>query len=837
MALKGTPSVVAALLIGVSPVLAGGEASWVRFQDQTASRIDTSQDPNSGPNVVLTNVDEKDYAWGDLDRDGDIDLVAVYSQPGVTTGRRRNVLLMNENGVLVDRTTQFATASSVTLDGGAMSQGFLDLTNDRDVAIVDLTGDGWPEVVTATTLSGNPDGTIGDKAVSHPRIYINLADDPPGSGIWQGLIFDDVDRVPTMPAEPRFNAVASGDVDADGDRDLYFSDGHFGPYSRPVDLNDRLWINDGTGYFTDETSLRLTTQMVNSTFGASATMVDMNGDDALDIVKESHVSSPIAVSIIYNDPLDEGTYYAFQQIYTLSPTFASVGDLNLDEIPDVVITDDNYDRYLLGTGNGPDGLSDFAPTAVLIGSALANFGGNNHIADLNNDGLNDVLVANMDAIDPSCSQSSKLFRNYGLQPDGFSLTIAQDGNAGISPSHLNGVYDFAVFDINGDDWLDLVIGRCGGTTVYINQPPTTLAFSYPQGLPEILPPEQPLSLIVEITAQGVVQPDPGTGMQHVSVNGGPFVSSAMQVLSETTYLATLPAGSCLDIHSFYFSAETAGGATSTDPVDAPATTYEAIVATGAAITFEEDVEGDVSAWTVVSDPSLTSGEWEQADPILTVNAGFAAAPGDDAQPDPETAMAFVTENCPSSPCNATDFDVDGGPTDLISPLIDLDGADANITYFRWFYSSSPSGADVLETSVAGNGDDPSPTWVVVEQVSSTFDGMDTAWQQAGFRVGEYVTPTANVRVRFRAADVGTASVVEAGIDLFTVETITCQCACPADVSGDGLRDGGDIQGFVNCLLGIGTNCVCAETDGQAGLDSQDVAAFVNSLLAGSPCGL
>lgn len=35
---------------------------------------------------------------------------------------------------------------------------------------------------------------------------------------------------------------------------------------------------------------------------------------------------------------------------------------------------------------------------------------------------------------------------------------------------LTGVYDFAVFDINGDSYPDLVIGRCSGTRVLINVP-------------------------------------------------------------------------------------------------------------------------------------------------------------------------------------------------------------------------------------------------------------------------------------------------------------------------------------------------------------------------------
>ncbi len=100
-------------IMGLTVAPAFGQ--WVEFADETGSRIDDSQDPNSGPGVIVSNTDEKDYAWGDVDNDGDVDLVTVYKQLGTLRGTRRNVLMMNEGGVLVDRTTQYATASTVTL--------------------------------------------------------------------------------------------------------------------------------------------------------------------------------------------------------------------------------------------------------------------------------------------------------------------------------------------------------------------------------------------------------------------------------------------------------------------------------------------------------------------------------------------------------------------------------------------------------------------------------------------------------------------------------------------------------------------------------------------------
>ena len=154
------------IFFSAAPVLAQGD--WVDFTNQTAARL------SAASGLGISDPEEKDYAWGDLDQDGDIDLVNVRKTAWTTDGPRTNVLFMNENGVLVDRTTEYATASDLAGD-----QGFLTPANDRDVVLADVTGDGWLDVITCTTLhDGDP------KQLSHPRIYRNLGN---GAGGWQGL--------------------------------------------------------------------------------------------------------------------------------------------------------------------------------------------------------------------------------------------------------------------------------------------------------------------------------------------------------------------------------------------------------------------------------------------------------------------------------------------------------------------------------------------------------------------------------------------------------------------------------------------------------------------------
>ncbi len=182
-------------------------SGWPTWQDETSSRL------IADPTLALTDDQEKDYAWGDVDQDGDIDLIVVRKQPFNTPGRFRNLLLMNEgiaeghgiDGVLVDRTNVFVTRAT---DGG---QGFLDETADRDVALVDVNGDGWLDIVTSTTY-----GQGLSKTISHPRVYINLKRP---SGTWLGFQYEEF-RTPTMTIEPNFCGVGFGDVTVDDAPDL-----------------------------------------------------------------------------------------------------------------------------------------------------------------------------------------------------------------------------------------------------------------------------------------------------------------------------------------------------------------------------------------------------------------------------------------------------------------------------------------------------------------------------------------------------------------------------------------------------------------------------------------
>jgi hypothetical protein len=65
------------------------------------------------------------------------------------------------------------------------------------------------------------------------------------------------------------------------------------------------------------------------------------------------------------------------------------------------------------------------------------------------------------------------------------------------------------------------------------------------------------------------------------------------------------------------------------------------------------------------------------------------------------------------------------------------------------------------------------------------------WAFAQFRVSDHVTPSANVRVRFRARDTFLDSTVEAAIDDFALFELGCTSNLP-DCNGNGILDSDDI---------------------------------------------
>lgn len=799
MAHRLTATVTLAALAAAPAAL----GQWVTFEDVTSIVLPTTL---NDPSLTTNDTEEKDYAWGDLDNDGDIDLVVVRKQPFTSTGRRANVLLMNEgfaeghdrNGILVDRTLEYASLSDVSGD-----DGFFTPTNDRDVVVVDVDGDGWLDLVTAPTLTDNS-----TKALSHPRVYMNLGE---VDGVWQGFRHENA-RIPQMhpTAGPRFCSVAAADLTGDGAPDLYFGDYDSGG-GQIYDYNNKLLINDGNGFFTDESDLRLTSEMRLSAFGAASVIADMNNDGAPDVVKQTSLNAPTHVAITYNSSQNLGDFIAYDTIYAQAPYFISVGDLNNDGRLDIVVVDDGTDAFLLNTGNNSQGRATFSQRSFPNGPT-AGFGGNSYIADLDQDGFQDVIITDVDVDIPGCQRVTAIMRNDGATPN-VNFAVQPTG---IPTAELTGVHDAAVFDIDGDGWLDLVLGQCDGTKVYRNVPPQGIEYGYPNGRPDLLTPSTPTPITISATAFGG-KLDEGSLELRYSINGLPYAAVPFSP-GGANYVAELPGALCPSTVAWYVRG-TVNGVTYTDPPTGQAEPYLVNVATGTDILLAESFEGDVSGWTV-SSSGFPPGEWEAATPNGTIYNGQVAAPFEDATAD--GTRAFVTGNGPAGG-SAGSNDLDGGPTRLESPVFD-GSMNPLVRFKRWMFCNT--GEDVLRTEISFNG---GTTYSPIPSLDTSSTGGE--WEEVSFRISDVSFPTATMRIRFVVADNPNNSITEAGIDDFSLEALSCAAVCPTDVDGSGATDFNDI---VTVLAAYGESCTgCPEdvTDDGA-VDFGDLLAI---LAAFGPC--
>ena len=460
----------AAVLLVAAEARAQFNVQWVGFTNESTRRIYAT------PGLGLSDPEEKEYAWGDVDNDGDIDLVVVRKQPGTTAGKKPNVLFMNEDGALVDRSAKYASDTDVPGD-----LGFLTPTNDRDVKLADFNADGWLDIATGVTISdGSP------KPVSHPRIYINKG---ASGGQWLGFKFEqerspqlyvlNSDGTPnfTKPYPGRFCSLAVGDADDDGDLDIHLGDYDGEPSG--FDINDRLWINDGNGFFSDSWQQRMNAQMTVSGFSAASEIADMNGDGINDVVTQEAGS----FSIAYNKGPDPVPFDLFDTPHGMSTYFVSVADLNNDNKLDAITSEDGQDRYLLNQGNDALGMVNFGPANTFqfpVGAGYGDdgFGSQSVSSDLDNDGWLDVLIADVDVDVPFCSSRLHIYHNLGGTPGGF-VTLREEaqqagansgwkGAVGVMPGDISGSYYAAPFDLDNDGDKDMVVGRCNSTVVYMN---------------------------------------------------------------------------------------------------------------------------------------------------------------------------------------------------------------------------------------------------------------------------------------------------------------------------------------------------------------------------------
>ena len=218
--------------------------------------------------------------------------------------------------------------------------------------------------------------------------------------------------------------------------------------------------------------------MVDSTFGTDADIKDMNGDGFNDIVKDNASGSGLAehdggdategtgavpaVSVLYND--GSGHFTSWDNVYTQAPYMVAEADFTQDGRLDLFVVDDGQDSYLVNDGNDGLGHAQFTSHLVQTSPNTGFFGGNVKFADLDGDGLLDVLIADVDTDLSGCDRQLVLLQGQGTPP---AVSFA-DPLAGASrPWTQHGTFDVEAMHIDNDGVLDLWIGTCTGTKVFM----------------------------------------------------------------------------------------------------------------------------------------------------------------------------------------------------------------------------------------------------------------------------------------------------------------------------------------------------------------------------------
>ncbi len=218
-------------------------------------------------------------------------------------------------------------------------------------------------------------------------------------------------------------AVALEDFDGDGDIDVLV-----GMYSESTAVE--LWLNDGTGTFTD----------AGFDIGGSVydfAVRDLNNDGAPDFLTAENLN--IDDRVYLNNGNGTFTESAVLPVTTTYNRALVSADINRDGIPDVVFgAYESADFLLLGTGGGVyvnAGIGLNVDGAITMDVAAG---------DLNNDGLPDLVFSNGDLGYPTLVEPGyvQVVLNTGLQTDPLNPDTDGDGIPdGVEDANQNGRLD------------------------------------------------------------------------------------------------------------------------------------------------------------------------------------------------------------------------------------------------------------------------------------------------------------------------------------------------------------------------------------------------------------
>jgi len=347
----------------------------------------------------------------DLNRDGKIDLVVANQSQcsGCVTDGVIAVFMGNGNGTF---------ASPVLYDSGGLGLG------SQDLAVVDVNGDGKPDIIVLNCGPGNASSCGSDNGV----LSVLLGN---GDGTFQPAKSQDVG----LPVNAGF---ALADVNGDGKPDVLISSPTCSPAGNCPTASLIVMLGEGDGTFESAASYS-----TGAVLGGAIAVGDLNHDGKPDVVVGGCAASPCAsangvVSVLLGN--GDGSFQP-PVLYDIGgPYSLAITDLNFDGNSDVLVSDVFGRSVDILLGNG-DGSFQFPP-AILSQRwppvSVAVFDGGD-IAFATGAGVVGALVNNTLSLQPtSTSLTSKL--NPSIYGEALTLTATISHSSG-SPGGYVTFYD------------------------------------------------------------------------------------------------------------------------------------------------------------------------------------------------------------------------------------------------------------------------------------------------------------------------------------------------------------------------------------------------------------